>query len=91
MDRENIPPGGWVLFTKQRLIRTVITDCPRCGRDHAEPLTFTLLTRPSEEWDYWATCPTNGEPILIRTAVRNRPPPRHDHPMPLLTREGGHP
>lgn len=48
-----------------------VTDCARCGEDHHE-LAARPLTRPHAPpeasplaWNYWATCPTNGEPILM--------------------------
>lgn len=44
--------------------------CARCGQDH-ERLTYTRFIRPVEDtdgtvWDWWATCPTTGDPILAR-------------------------
>lgn len=48
-----------------------VSGCSRCGEDHAH-LPIDRLHRahaPPEaapvEWSHWATCPTNGQPILI--------------------------
>ena len=43
--------------------------CARCGGEHPE-LEFRPLTRPVEVsqqvvFTHWASCPTNGEPILM--------------------------
>lgn len=45
--------------------------CARCGRVHPE-LVFEPLTNPvaldcEPSLTHWAPCPTNGEPILMRT------------------------
>lgn len=52
-------------------------DCIRCGEEHKDgEVTFKAFTDPcpvlphSEEGQtiqlsYWATCPINGEPILL--------------------------
>lgn len=38
--------------------------CPRCDNNH-ESLEVKRLTRPSEGFSHFATCPNLGEPILI--------------------------
>lgn len=49
-----------------------LTNCARCGGDHLD-LSYRTFARPVPEydglgdWTHWALCPTNGEPILIRT------------------------
>ena len=43
-----------------------ITACARCGLDHNEPIMFKLLKRPLGDFTHWATCPTNGEVILLK-------------------------
>ncbi len=45
-----------------------VNGCARCGGSHA--LSFKRLSRPvgfeaSEAFTHWASCPTNGEPILM--------------------------
>ena len=43
-----------------------IGNCARCGGQHPH-LEFSKLTRPMEgKWCYWAACPANGEPILMK-------------------------
>lgn len=50
---------------------TTLSGCARCGDDH-EDLPTVLFWRPIEDhedgffWRWWATCPTTGDPILIR-------------------------
>jgi hypothetical protein len=53
----------------------MITDlqhCARCGNDHTG-IEWLKLTVPIEDddgtvWAYWAPCPTNGEPILMKVS-----------------------
>ncbi len=55
----------------ERVIRTAVHGCARCGGDHAR-VAFLLLVRPMEMDDkdgaltHWASCPRTGEPILLR-------------------------
>ena len=42
-----------------------ITCCARCGLDHKD-LEFSPLTIPDPEFQWWAPCPTNGEPVLMQ-------------------------
>jgi len=42
-----------------------ITNCARCGGNH-DLVTFLLLDRPCDDWTHWGTCPTNGEPIMMK-------------------------
>lgn len=44
---------------------TDIGGCARCGQNH-EQLEFKRLERPVSALDFWAACPTNGEPVLLR-------------------------
>lgn len=48
-----------------------VSNCARCGGYHKE-LEAKQLTKPFAPeaatpitWTHWATCPTNGEPIMI--------------------------
>ena len=49
-----------------------LTNCARCGGVHLD-LSYRTFARPVPEgdglgdWTHWALCPTNGEPILMRT------------------------
>lgn len=55
--------------------RHQIQACPRCGEPHLD-VVFKPLGRPSiskldgvegaVRHSHWATCPTTGEPILMR-------------------------
>lgn len=56
---------------KHILIRDIV-NCARCGDDHVA-LIATRFERPFApsdayplEWTHWVTCPTNGDPILVR-------------------------
>lgn len=47
-----------------------VGNCARCGDDH-ERLEFEELEQPigdgdGTSWDYWAPCPNNGQPVLLR-------------------------
>ncbi len=47
-----------------------LSHCSRCGRDHAN-LRFVPFINPVIDADgsvdtHWASCPTNGDPILLR-------------------------
>lgn len=42
-----------------------IEGCARCGQDHAN-LRFERLERPIDDCDYWAPCPTNKQPIILK-------------------------
>jgi len=46
-----------------------VRNCARCGGQHLQ-LEFRRFTRPfgvgREAFQWWAPCPTNGEPLLMR-------------------------
>lgn len=46
-----------------------IVTCARCGEDHTK-LMFREFLTPIEDangrWMYWAICPKNHEPVLMR-------------------------
>lgn len=42
-----------------------VSHCSRCRGYHPD-LDVKPLTHAAGEYTHWATCPTNGEPILIR-------------------------
>jgi hypothetical protein len=48
-------------------ICTTIENCARCGKTH-NSITFKPFTNKSDEfkYSYWASCPSNGEPIMMR-------------------------
>jgi len=49
-----------------------IKHCARCNQDH-DNLLYHKFAQPIQDddsvlmWEYWATCPITGDPILIRT------------------------
>lgn len=48
-----------------------VGNCARCRENH-EGLVFRKLRRPvSSEQTHWATCPTTGEPIILRIMPDN--------------------
>lgn len=58
------------LWSKAILV-TDVSDCARCGKDHAE-LDFSRFTRNPQkdgddgvEWTHWSMCPELQEPILL--------------------------
>ena len=42
-----------------------ITGCKRCGDNHPS-LLFHAIFNPSDVFNWWATCPTTGQPLLIK-------------------------
>lgn len=54
-------------------ISTSVENCARCGTNHTV-VEFERLLRPVEDsdgthWTHWAPCPTNKEPIIMKTIV----------------------
>lgn len=54
----------------KRTRRLNIHNCSRCGSTHLD-ITAKKFDRPIEDtdgtiWDWWATCPTTGDPIIAR-------------------------
>jgi len=43
--------------------RTVTLTCPRCSEQHT--LEFRRFLQANHPWEWWALCPTTGEPILM--------------------------
>lgn len=51
---------------------TMTIDLDGCARCHGEGhhgLVFIKLTHAMNEFTYWAPCPTNGEPIMLKYVV----------------------
>ncbi len=46
----------------------VITDVKRCARcqDDHDGVVFCRLYNPSDEYEWWAHCPTTWQPILMK-------------------------
>jgi hypothetical protein len=49
-----------------------VIGCSRCGQDHHE-VRFWPLDNPSQGCTHWSSCPTNGQPILMRLDDREDP------------------
>jgi hypothetical protein len=45
-------------------VATNITNCARCGKNHATVQAFAFVN-PPPRFTHWATCPTTADPILI--------------------------
>lgn len=62
-------------------LKVNVKKCARCEMDH-DQLEFTPLTRPmvvefhgtSVSYQWWAWCPTNGEPIVMYTELSKLAP-----------------
>jgi hypothetical protein len=46
-----------------------IIGCARCHGPGHEGLVFKRLTYPCRDLTFWAPCPTNGEPIMLRAVI----------------------
>lgn len=49
--------------------RSDIFQCARCGEDHQQLSFRKFIKSPVVDedgtvWDYWAVCPTTGDPVL---------------------------
>ena len=42
-----------------------ITGCKRCGGDHPR-MEFHSVANSSDVFNWWATCPATGQPLLIK-------------------------
>jgi hypothetical protein len=55
--------------TLEVALQSGLENCARCGNDHSEPLDWHAFVNPvptdKGEYRYWASCPTNGDPILL--------------------------
>lgn len=66
------------MSAKKPIVVPTIRGCARCGGIH-DMLEFLPMTRPLivGEWvgDYWAMCPSRGEPIIasVKTADMHTP------------------
>lgn len=49
----------------ERLMRVDVAGCARCGGEH-KGLEFKRLDRPADEWQWWAACPANGQPVMMK-------------------------
>jgi hypothetical protein len=43
-----------------------VKHCARCGAKVHPGVKFQKLRRPAKEFNWWASCPKTGEPILMR-------------------------
>lgn len=61
-----------------------VGNCARCGKDHKQ-LKFSRLTRPGPRHSFWAPCPTNGEPIMMKVEITPDKPEKEKKPKRKLT------
>ena len=54
-------------YAKNAEIKVVksITNCARCDGTHKSVIFFKLY-KPLDEYTYWAPCPVNEQPILMK-------------------------
>lgn len=53
-----------------------VKNCARCGQNHPDGLEFKQFLQPVIDddgtvWNYWATCPVTGDPILMKWGKEN--------------------
>ena len=48
-------------------IMIAVNNCARCGGRH-RPIAFRRLKNPPDDYAWWALCPANGQPILLKVA-----------------------
>ena len=48
-----------------KVIIIKINICPRCFETHETIKAMEFKNNPINNADYWASCPTTGEPVLI--------------------------
>lgn len=58
-------------MTEPSAFVSTIVGCARCHGDGHEDVLWQPLAHPVEdadgsEWTHWASCPANGEPILMQ-------------------------
>lgn len=56
-----------------QLVGRSVHGCARCGGAHINKIDWYRFERPVVDddeitWTHWATCPTSGDPILMRIA-----------------------
>ena len=59
--------GGEEILARAKIVLDV-RGCARCGDDH-DGVKFYELTHPIGDYDLWAKCPENDEPILLKVIV----------------------
>lgn len=63
----------WEVAAERETQKIDLTGCARCCDADHEDLVFERLDQPmvsgtdGTTWEWWATCPTSGQPILMRT------------------------
>lgn len=76
------------MSAKKPIVVPTIRVCARCGGSH-DSVEFHALTQPLivGEWvgDYWAMCPSRGEPIIasVKTAVPSAEPEKGTTLQPI--------
>lgn len=47
-----------------------LKNCARCGGTHAQIEMRPFSQNPPDGYGWWAICPTNGEPILVKVTQK---------------------
>ena len=55
-------------------VTTTIKECARCGGEHKVICRKFANSPIVRGYDYWTTCPTTGEPIIVMTIEVNDAP-----------------
>lgn len=50
---------------KNTIIVSELINCARCGEKHYN-LTFSCFVYKVDDYTHWASCPKNGQPILLK-------------------------
>lgn len=49
---------------------TAVKNCARCSQDHTQIEFKRFKFNPIDEFEFWGSCPTTGEPILLKIEIR---------------------
>jgi hypothetical protein len=73
----NIGTETEYLHVGQHFTTNSLRGCARCGETHEGELVWSPLTHPVHDvdgtlWTHWMPCPTNGEPVLMRSVDKEK-------------------
>lgn len=74
--KEEIPRGKVVSTPDKE--RFGVANCARCGCDHPSLAWRRFSGQRNPFYEFWAPCPANGEPILLRSILGDGTPFRYD-------------
>lgn len=55
-------------LASDQMIVAELSNCSRCNESHKN-ITFSLMSNPVDDFIYWAPCPANGHPILMKYTI----------------------